>query len=534
LLAYSALDFESLPMLLSRLNENLDGKKVGISLPSVRGDLFTPELGALLTRIKKSGLTFAPEAAREGLRNRINKAFTNQQLFSSLKAAYDNGWRMVKMYFMIGLPGETEADVQEIGHLLNEVGRSLSRGVVKASISPFIPKPHTPFEFEPYNGLEPIREKMRLIREQTVSRRVKLHFRDTEAALIESLLSRGDERLAPVIEHVYRTGGRFEEWSEGFRLERWQAALAREQIELAGCLAGPFNERWQFIKTGVHPEFLSQERIKAGLEETTPSCLDGDCNHCGACAAGQDAAPARDELTLPQPASFGRHPKLLATLPIAYRVKYAVGEDYRYASHLDLMRTFYRALRRSNLPIAFSRGFTPLPRISFGPAKSVGMISRAEYLDLRLARLHPGNLSLELNTALPRDIRVLDTRLLGPTSRALDSIINISLYEVAMGTRSCRDAIEEFLKRGDVVLEKKRKDKNVQINLRRDVLAINHQDSILAIYLHLGAKRSKIYDVLGYLFEMTDEEAKAVQVTRAEMFVSAAGADQLLSPMEVK
>ncbi len=534
LLAYSVLDFGGLPGLLNRLNDTLDGKKVGISLPSVRGELFTPELGALLARIKKSGLTFAPEAAREGLRRRINKTFTDQQLFGSLKAAYDNGWRTVKMYFMIGLPGETETDVREIGHLLNEVGRSLRRGLIKASISPFIPKPHTPFEAEPAQGLETIREKMRSIREEIVSRRVKVNFRDAEAALIEALLSRGDERLAPVIENVYRAGGRFEEWAEGFRLERWQAALAREQVDLEADLKGPFLNRWQFIETGVDPEFLRRERHKAEQGETTPNCLYAGCNHCGACAAGRGATARPDPTAVPEPVTYGRYPRSLATLPIAYRIKYMVGEDYRYASHLDLMRVFYRALRRSELPIVFSRGFTPLPRISFGPAKSVGMISRAEYLDLQLARPHPGNLSAELNTVLPKGIRVLDTRPLAPTSRALASIINLSLYEVAAGTPSCRQAVEEFMKKGDVLLEKKRKDKNVQIDLRRDVLAINQQDSTLAIYLYLGERRSKIYDLLGYLFGLPDDEAKAVLVTRAEMFVSTAGADQLLSPMEVK
>ncbi len=232
--------------------------------------------------------------------------------------------------------------------------------------------------------------------------------------------------------------------------------------------------------------------------------------------------------------SYGRGPKRISYVPILYRIKYTIGNSYRFASHLDIMRTLYRALRRSNLPVAFSRGFTPLPRVSFGPAKSVGMISRGEYLDIQLTRIHSGNISLELNSILPNDIRAVDVRSISNSSRALDAIINLAQYEIEPGYEVDKNLINNFMDQKNIYFEKERINKRIKINLRRDVFALDYQKPILAVYLHLGSNRSKIFDLIAYLFNLSDDEAKAFMITRADLFVAMNQGETLLSPMEVK
>ncbi|MEO0225741.1 MAG: TIGR03936 family radical SAM-associated protein, partial [candidate division WOR-3 bacterium] len=533
LLAYSALDYNDLPYLLSRLNENLNTRKVGISLPSIRGELFNWQIAEKLAVIKKSGLTFAPETASDSLRRRINKHFTNSELIQSLVTAYDYGWRTVKMYFMIGLPYETENDVKEIPHLLNEIVRTIKKGVIKASISPFIPKPHTPFQNESFLSIEELKEKIRLICRNISSTRVKLNFRDVDSALIEAVLSRGDERLARVIEYVYRQGGRFEEWSEGFELKRWTDAFDKLSINIEDYLSGPFDNRWHFINTGVKASFLSREWERAQKSEPTKNCRYNGCNGCGACQ-GMISPKEEQRCEISNIPVYSHCPQPISAVPVSYRIKYTVGEDFRYASHLDLMRTFYRALRRSDLPVMYSRGFSPIPRISFGPAKSVGMVSQAEYLDIQLNRIYTGNLGLEINRVLPRDVRVVDFRILPNSSPPLNSIINLVTYEIPVKDNFNPVAIDNFINQEDIYLIKDRKNKNIRINLRRDVYTIQRQNSSILISIYLGEKRARIYDVIGCLFNLNETDARAVMITRTGMFILRGDGYGMSSPMEVR
>ncbi len=294
LLAFSVLDYPNLPGLIARLNERLEAKKIGVSLPSLRGELFNRDIGRLLTSIKRSGLTFAPEAASDSLRCRINKQFSNDELFKAIQAAYDNGWRMIKMYFMIGLAFETNEDVKEIAYLLNTIGQSVKKGIIKASISPFVPKPHTPFENERFASCEEIQEKIVTIRKHLKSRRIKLTFRDPESAGIEAILSRGDEKMAAAINRVYRDGGRFEEWREGFDLKRWQKAFNEEGIDMKNIHTDSFARRWSFIDIGIKKDFLIAEYKNAEAGKVTKSCLYDTCCDCGSCDNGTKKNDAPD------------------------------------------------------------------------------------------------------------------------------------------------------------------------------------------------------------------------------------------------
>jgi len=521
LLSFSILDYPDLPNLLRKLNEMLKKKNVGISLPAMRGELFTEELALLIKEVKKSGLTFAPETASENLRRRLNKEFSNEKIIASINTAYRHGWKQVKLYFMIGLPFETDGDVAEIGTLLQEITQACPRGGINISLSPFVPKPHTPFESVPFPEIEALREKINRVR-KIRKPRVELKYQDPEVSFIEAFLSRGDERIFPVIEEVYRQGGYFEEWREGFNFARWQAAFDRTGIDPRAYLRPQEHYPWDFVDIGVKKEFLKAEFERARNAEVTPNCYYDQCPECGICDEPMVKHSAADEKYV----GYGRFPKR-QTPPSLYRVKYSVGEPFRYASHLDVTRTIYRALRRSDLPIQFTQGFSPIPKVSFCPPKSVGQIAKGDFFDLYMEGDYFGNISRELNTRFPSGIRILEVRALPGNTPSLSTSINLVYYEVTL-------PIPEIVRPLDPAALKAAfiNTKSGAKNLIDSVDSMSPGDNALVCGLHFGPGKINIYDLLTYLTDRPAETVRSYKVTRTSMFIKKEGI--LLSPMEVK
>jgi radical SAM family uncharacterized protein/radical SAM-linked protein len=519
LLSFSILDYPDLLNLIRKLNEILAKKRVSISLPAMRGELFTEELALLLREIKKSGLTFAPETANDSLRRRLNKSFSNERLLSSIGTAYRLGWRQVKLYFMIGLPFETDADIDEICKLSTEILTAYPEGRVKISLSPFVPKPHTPFESFEFAAIDELNSKTARIKQHR-KRRLEIKYQSPEVSYIEAVLSRADERILPVIETVYRTGARFEEWREGFDFQRWQRAFQEHDIDPQNYLKQKEINPWNIVDTGVSKEFLNKELEKSRLGVLTENCYYSNCSDCNACNGDRSK-------------HYESPDKYLGTLydterkeqQILYRVKYAVGEPYRYASHLDLARTIYRTLRRSDLPVKYTRGFSPIPKVSFGPPKSVGQISKSDFFDLYLESEYFGNISRELNKHLPSSIRVLDIRALDPKTPSLTSSINLINYEVEIMKEELKNHINAD-SREPIYVETRSGKKNILDGL--DSISISNGNLTCALYC--GAGQLSIYDLLSYLTDLPLEQAKKYKVTRTTMFIKKE--DVLCSPME--
>lgn len=521
LLSFSILDYPDLPNLIRRLNEMLRKKYVSISLPAMRGELFSEELAVLLKEVKKTGLTFAPETASEALRRRLNKHFSNEDLIASIATAYRLGWKQVKLYFMIGLPFEQPADIAEIGRLIGEIASAYPRGGIHLSVSPFVPKPHTPFEAADFPDLDELREKIRQVR-RIKRPRVEVKYQAPEVSFIEAVLSRGDERLFPVIESVYRQGGHFEEWREGFGFDRWQSAFAETGVDPRAYLGRRDSYPWDFIDLGVTKEFLRAEYERAEKGELTANCFHDACADCGAC--GGIATPKKPS---PQETyvGYGRYPKRQGQ-PIRYRIKYSIAEPFRYASHLDITRTIYRALRRSDLPVQFTQGFSPIPKVSFCPPKSVGQVAKGDFFDLFLEADYSGNISRELNARFPAGIRILEVRSLPAAALSLSTSVSVLNYEVGIETRDIVKPID--LSAGPVTVAAKSGIKD----LTASVESIQLSDATLVCGLRIGPGMANVYDLLAYLTGRTAEEVRIYKVTRTSMFIKKDGI--LLSPMEVK
>ena len=312
----STSDYSRIKPLVSELTGSHAGSGVNISLPSLRVDAFSVDLAKEVQKVRRSSLTFAPEAGTQRLRDVINKGVTEDNLLEAVSAAFAGGWQAVKLYFMIGLPTETDADLEGIADLARRVlqkGRSLSRSPgrikVTVSVSSFVPKSHTPFQWEPQDSMDELKRKQAFLKQRMRGRGLVFNYHDPEGSFLEAVFSRGDRRLGAVLEASWRAGSRFDGWSEFFNFARWMTAFQTTGIEPASYAHRRFEYDemlpWDHIGAGMSKKYLVREHRRALAGEITPDCRAGKCPGCGLCptleikpslAGGETVAPLHDSL----------------------------------------------------------------------------------------------------------------------------------------------------------------------------------------------------------------------------------------------
>jgi radical SAM family uncharacterized protein len=293
LTSLSSSDYPDFRRLLQCMNDFAEPRGVSLALSSLRVSDQLELLPEVLGNVRKSGLTVAPEAGTDRLRRVINKDVTNEELLAGARAAFEAGWRAIKLYFMMGLPTETDEDVQAIAELCEQVSecrREVANGPgnVTASISWFVPKPHTPFQWEPMVEPEVLMERRRIIVDRKRHKSIRYNFHDVETSLLEAVICRGDRRVGRVIRRVHEAGGQFDAWTDHFSFERWRQAFQDEGLDMAfyAQRERPRDEvlPWDHIDFGLRREFLLDERDKAFRAEMTPDCRLEGCTFCGVCA----------------------------------------------------------------------------------------------------------------------------------------------------------------------------------------------------------------------------------------------------------
>ncbi len=293
LTSLSSADFSGIGELVSGI---IDGQQeacgnVGVSLPSLRVDAFTVGIASEIQRIRRTGLTFAPEAGSWRLRQVINKLITEEDLYAAVDGAFSQGWRRMKLYFLIGLPTEMDDDTLGIAELAKnvvEIGKRYTKAAsCTASVGGFVPKPHTPFQWFGQNSSEELQRKVGMLRDATRKGGVKLSWHDPKATMVEGINSRGDRRIGKVIERVWRSGGVFQEWSEHFKVDRWIEAMAAEGLDIDWYTTrhrtGEEIQPWDHITAGLHKDFLWQDWQSALAEHGLPDCRWTPCYDCGVC-----------------------------------------------------------------------------------------------------------------------------------------------------------------------------------------------------------------------------------------------------------
>ncbi len=436
LTSLSSADYSCLNRLIDDLQSDFRNEKVSFSLPSLRIDSFSIELAEKVQSVRKSGLTFAPEAGTQRLRDVINKNVTEENLLNACAAAFAKGWRNVKLYFMMGLPTETDDDIAGIADLAKKVVE-LKRGVkVTISVACFVPKPWTPFQWFGQISEEEFERRQQLLKTLINNKAITYNYHNAKLSVLEGVLARGDRRLAKVIEAAWRNGAKFDGWSDLFKPEAWENAFAACNVD-KNYYSG--RERnfweplsWEHTSPGVDKNFLLAEWEKSQVGETTRDCRRTSCTGCGVCMnLGASVVDFDREKNSPSEEIF-LSPNLLI-FPTKYRAQIRKGAEIAVLSHLDYMNVFMRALIRSKLPAAWSEGFNPHLKVSFATALAVGVTSDCEYVDFELTRpVEAFNVAKKLNMQLPKGAEILRLKKLRGKSKPVMSLVDLSRYEVRL------------------------------------------------------------------------------------------------------
>jgi len=473
LLSLSSSDYCGMGELIHGISDFLEKNRVGLSLPSLRLDSFTESMALIAQKTRKSGLTFAPEAGSARLRNVVNKNISEEDLMNSVDIALKFGWRSVKLYFMLGLPTETDEDITEIIRLTRTVyERGKKRLSINITLSTFIPKPFTPFQWEAQDEPVEIQRKLDMIKRGLASyKRIKIMARDPYYSQLEGSVSRGDRRMARVIYSAWKHGAKFDSWKELFNPEAWELAMAECGVTpqmFTGKIKTSDTLSWDHIDARVLKAFLDKERKKAYRAESTPDCRNG-CIACGVCDFKTLSMKIVDnKQTFPQENQEIKEKEESDFDEMKFRLRYQKKDVSKFISHLDTMRVFQQAFRRAGLKLSFTQGFNRRPKMSSGFPLPLGYSSKDEYLDIVLTETDQ-SLAEHINQELPDGIFIESANEVPIKSASLFSGTTGFEY----GIRFCEilpknvsQTIDELLKQPEIIIEKQRNDRIRCVNIR--------------------------------------------------------------------
>ncbi|MCF7832033.1 MAG: TIGR03960 family B12-binding radical SAM protein [Candidatus Marinimicrobia bacterium] len=485
LLSLSTSDYSRLSDLVDGIGPACEENNIAISFPSMRLDSLNLKILETAGGRKRSGLTLAPEAGTQRLRNVINKNISEDDIFTSVKLALENKFRTLKFYFMVGLPTETDEDLQGIVDLLKRLYgliRSYPRAQVNVTLSSFIPKAHTPFQWAEHVSPEELERRIYFIRNQLKLKGIKIMHRDPEFSIYESLMSRGDRSAGDILFDAWKNGARFDAWSEHFNQEAWDRAIADSGKKIEDLISARDRHAslpWSFINTGVEEDFLREEMEKAERGETTQDCR-VHCNTCGLCDADVKTLIAKEIKT--EETELKRTKIKENEQPTSYytlRIKYEKNGMMRYISHHDFMRVIYRVCNILHWPLRFSNGFNCRPRIAAGYPIPMGYDAGNETMDIILNdNVH--NPQAALNSVLPEGIKIHRAEI---HEGKLPSIMEhtIELFYVfhlneEISVNEIRSHIENLLEKKEVLYERKNKKGNKTVDLKPYIKSwdINH------------------------------------------------------------
>ena len=532
LLSLSAGDHPRLMPMLADLIAEHGPDNVGVSLPSLRTETLDPEVARQISKVRKTTFTLAPEAATDRLRRVINKQNTEQDLLDAVAAVVRSGYSRLKLYFMIGLPTETDEDLLAMAALADRVTERAKavkkRAQVAVSVSTFVPKPHTAFQWEAAPTLEEIEHKLSLL-QQAMPRKVRpFRWHDPGQSVVEAYLSRGDRRMAAVLARVVdQDHAGFDAWSEHFSMARWTRAL--EQALEAGEIpalhlyleARPTEDTlpWDHLDFGIDRRYLAQERRAALEEQTREDCTQGECDRCGVCpdepehrlATAPRARPEEAETTAAEVASPEPIPPVSCKLRLWFR---KVGRA-TLIGHLEMMVLFERAARRARLPLRHSQGFRPKAKIRFSPALPLGAESRCEFMEVTLRReMTPEELLEALSAQLPPGLEPVRAEPADP--QVLDRIMGVQ-WLLTPDPPIEAERVERAaarLKEGplEIVRGKKKRARD----LTQVIQEISPMpDGVVRVTCAFGPQGTvKPEEILRHLLELTDEEIANCHVIR--------------------
>lgn len=500
LLSLSSGDYSSIKVLLRMVMDEAIKKNVAISLPSLRPETISEDMIREILKVRKTGFTLAPEAGTERMRRIINKFMKDEEILDVCEKAFSSGWKGLKLYFMIGLPGENDDDLYGIVDLCRRiVKRGCRSGDLRVSVSNFVPKSHTPFQWLAQDDSKELFRKKKLLQSELQRSRITFKGHSIEMSIIEGVLARGDRSLSSVILEAYRRGAIFDSWKEHFKFHIWMDAFKELGIDPEYYI---YRERerdellpWDFIDSGITKEFLWSELERSRSELLTEDCRVSACEGCGCC----DFKNIRNITFDGKPGKQSVHYKVSPRAAVSkIRLKFTKCGDMRYLGHLELVSAFSRASRRAGLPLKYSEGFHPLPRIVFSPPIPTGIESLSEYADIELVRyMDPREVMLLMNNKLPDGIRITEAHKIPLNTPPLQNVIRGFIYRIERGG-ICTDDCFEKLRNGALLLTKRRawiatierNGKRRDMDLKVEIPEIEVSESAIRIAIKLNPRGS--------------------------------------------
>ena len=561
LLSLSCSDYLALPAVGMEIKNRLQEENISLSLPSQRVDRFDDNIADIIGGLRKSGLTFAPEAGTQRMRDVVNKGLTNEELLRGIQTAVARGWSKVKLYFMIGLPGETDVDIVGIVDTVRWLRRECSQISNKRlnfniTISNFTPKPHTPFQWHSVSTSEFLRKQELLKSEFRRVRGIKVNYTDVRISAMEDFVGRGDRRLAPVVKRAWELGAGMDSWWENLdkAYGAWEIAIAEadltwkyRQVEngewnIFDNQLLPDSSRgdsriaptdaplpWDRINTGIDKEWLKEDLKRALEAATVPDCAFEGCSHCGVCGTdfGHNIVVKPPEIP-----KFEGHFKPNQDKQQKIRMWFGKVDEMSLISHLDLVRLFDRAIRRAALPISFTGGYHPGPKIAIANALSLGITSNGEIVDFELTDdLDVEEFRTRLAAQLPENIPIykvedIDLKSLN-ASRLMDKAEYLIIVQVE-DNPNWQQWIDTINNSREILWEKFTKSGNKQIINLRDrlfTLDLESEENNTAVIRFTGSCRNDgtnlSPDNLVYMLEQISKvEVQLLNVHRQQLILS--------------
>lgn len=522
LLSLSSNDYKNINEVIKELAVDFNEKKISVSLPSQRIDGFNLELANLVQSVRKSTMTLAPEAGSQRLRNVIKKNITEDMILNAVLTLYENGWSRIKFYFICGLPTETLEDMDEMANLLNKIKyrarllkreKSINHGLdITCTLSIFVPKPFTPFQWCGQMDLKEVSEHIRYLKEKTKHiKGLKINYHEDVISQIEAVLTRGNKSLCKYIEALYKKGCYLDAWGEYFKENIWHETAKELSIDLAELAKHQYSTdeelAWDFIDTGIDKSWLVNEYNlaitpcpDASQPSVVPTC-EKQCVNCGVCknlkthkviAKPFKASEKAQHLKIEHkdPTTINGYDKEV----YKYRIKLTKTGILKYFSHLDWQNTFFKAIARTNLDVVYSLGYNPSMKVSMGVALPLFAESDGELVDVELFNdLTEDELKLKLEKVLPKESKIISIVKIPKNAPAIDitaqwaeykvDIFNKSLYDF----ESLRYNTDKVLSSEEIFIEKKNKKGLIKkTDVKKSIKSYRFEDESLFIVLKTG------------------------------------------------
>ncbi len=562
LLSLSCSDYLALPAVGMEIKNRLKDENITLTLPSQRVDRFDENIANIIGGTRQGGITFAPEAGTQRMRDIVNKGLTNEELLRGVKTAVEQGWDKIKLYFMIGLPGETDVDVLGIVETMRWLRQECSkqgrrRLDFNVTISNFTPKPHTPFQWHSVSTAE-FKRKQALLKEAFRGLRgVKVNFTDVRISAMEDFVGRGDRRLSSVVRRAWQLGAGMDAWWESLdqAFSAWTRAIDEsgltwkyrkvesgewnvfEQDEDDQGQSKPHSSLddalpWDHIDTGIDKQWLKDDLQRALEAAIVPDCSFEGCSHCGVCGVDFGHNVVVPPLPIPQ---FAGHFQPNQQRSQRLRVRLGKMGEMALISHLDLMRLFDRAVRRASLPVTFSGGFHPAPRIVSANALPLGTTSSGEIVDFELTEvLDPKVFWEKLASKLPSEIPIYSVESVDISAPAATQLLEKAEYQITVDfTKTASFAqwqewIDIIKVKEEIWFEQTTKSGKVQsINLRDRLfdLALMEVNELQAVFRYIGSCRNdgtllRSDHVLYLLEQASQQELRLLQTHRSRLLLA--------------